>query len=290
MTTKNASTKAVALTAAGVQQMLRRHYNPPSAQRPGFILAAEIAAPGSDRRADLIAAPLTHSNGDHIIGHEIKVNRQDVISELRNPTKHDDWAKHCSQWWLVISDPALIEGLTIPESWGIMAPPVRRGGVSMAVLRPAPKLSPIDTGAAWRKLARWQAWKSSEAEREAARSVKEAQRTHERDQRELARVKAVGTGAREFEAERIHRILNLVDEQIVAKRLWLWARTEDQELLETIADAVVDHVAVRSAATNLRSSLANIVEELIDPKSGVRLSLSKADVLAAPKAKRQARP
>lgn len=151
-------------------------------------------------------------------------------------------------------------------------------------------MSPIDTGAAWRKLARWQAWKSSEAERAASRSVKEAQRTHERDQRELAQVKAVGTGAREFEAERIHRILNLVDEQIVSKRLWLWARTEDQELLETVADAVVDHVAVRSAAANLRSSLANIVEELIDPKSGVRLSLSKADVLAAPRAKRQARP
>ncbi|MEX8058723.1 hypothetical protein [Microbacterium sp. 16-032] len=124
-------------------EMLRGHYIAPSKPAGGYF-APELTAPNSARRADLIWLPMTSQERGRIIGHEVKVSRADVIQELSDPTKADAWARYCSQWWLVVSDPALIEGLEVPERWGIMAPPSGRLRRSMTIVRPAPELRPED--------------------------------------------------------------------------------------------------------------------------------------------------
>lgn len=140
--------------ATDVLAMLRRHYLPEGRPASG-IFAAEIQAPDSARRGDLIWAPLVPSAGKGLVGHEVKVSRSDVLAELADPMKCEAWAQFCTYWWLVVADPALVEGLDIPETWGIMAPPSGRRTRSMTVLRPAPLRKVHDTGPAWRRITSW---------------------------------------------------------------------------------------------------------------------------------------
>lgn len=129
-------------TAAEMIEMLRAHYIAPSKPAAGYF-CPEIQAPEGNRRADLIWLPLTSYQRGEIIGHEVKVSRADVIQELSDPTKADAWAQYCTQWWLVVSDPALVEGLEVPARWGILAPPSGRRTRTMTVLRDAQRLTPV---------------------------------------------------------------------------------------------------------------------------------------------------
>ncbi|MCU1418694.1 MAG: hypothetical protein JWP32_2868 [Schumannella sp.] len=130
-------------TAKEMIEMLRAHYIAPSKPASGYF-CPELSSPEGNRRADLIWLPLTHTQRGEIIGHEVKVSRADVIQELADPTKADAWIRHCTQWWLVVADPKLIDGLTIPEHWGVLAPPSGRRTRTMTVLKEAPKLRPVD--------------------------------------------------------------------------------------------------------------------------------------------------
>lgn len=78
------------------------------------------------RTADALAMSLWPSRGLHLYGFEIKISRQDLISELKNPEKAEDIAKYCDFWFLVVSDKKLIEGLAIPPNWGVLAPQGKR--------------------------------------------------------------------------------------------------------------------------------------------------------------------
>lgn len=138
-------------TAREVENALRRHYLPENRPQAG-VLVTEINSPCGRRRADAIWAPLNIGHGGGIVGHEIKVSRADVITELCDMTKADPWAKYCTRWWLTVSDPALVDGLQIPESWGIMAPPSGRRTRSMTILKDAPKLTPEEPSPAWRRI------------------------------------------------------------------------------------------------------------------------------------------
>lgn len=120
--------------------LLEAAYSPPPSKPPGGRLLKELQAPHSTRRADALYLPITTAGRGTIIGHEIKVSRSDVIAELRDPLKADSWMQYCTKWWLVISDPSLIDGLVIPDEWGIMAPPTK--GRFMTTIRPAPTLRP----------------------------------------------------------------------------------------------------------------------------------------------------
>lgn len=111
-------------------------------------MLTEIQAPGSLRRADALWLPVTTSGRGTIIGHEIKVSRSDVITELRDPMKADSWLRFCSRWWLVVSDPAFITGLDIPAEWGVLAPPSRANTRFMTVIQHAPTLTPDLSGLA----------------------------------------------------------------------------------------------------------------------------------------------
>lgn len=156
------------LTARDMTAMLRRHYLPDDT-RPAGIFAPEIQAPGpTQRRADLIWLGCTVAAGSHLIGHEIKVTRTDLLVELADLTKSDPWQRYCDRWWLVIPSVALIEGLEIPESWGVLTPPSGRRTRSMTVWRPAPELRPAEQAPALRTLAAWVGWQLRDQHNRAA--------------------------------------------------------------------------------------------------------------------------
>jgi hypothetical protein len=130
------------LHATDMLDLLRRHYEPPPSKPMGGAFITEIQAPHSLRRADALWCPVTSGNRGQIIGHEIKVSRSDLITELHDPHKADTWLKYCHRWWLVISDEAFLEGLDIPPEWGILVPPRRANTRFMHVVQKAPSLAP----------------------------------------------------------------------------------------------------------------------------------------------------
>lgn len=145
-------------TAKDVITMLRRHYIADET-RPGGIFAPEIQAPAGNRRADLIWQGCTASSGHELVGHEVKVTRADLLAELADPTKSDPWQKYCDRWYLVVLHPSLIDGLELPPTWGVMAPPSGRRTRSMTVTVKAPKLKPAGQAPAYATLATWLHWR-----------------------------------------------------------------------------------------------------------------------------------
>ncbi|QDH93128.1 hypothetical protein QDA02_gp37 [Microbacterium phage Margaery] len=134
--------KAPRRTAKDMLAMLAKHYEPPPSKPHGGRLVEEIQAPRGTRRADALYMPITTAGRGTIIGHEIKVTRSDVITELRDPHKADSWLRYCSRWWLVVADAAFLDGLDVPAEWGVLAPPSRANTRFMTVVRQAPTLTP----------------------------------------------------------------------------------------------------------------------------------------------------
>lgn len=162
-------------TARDMLDMLRRHYLPEGRQ-PGGIFAPEIQAPASTRRADLIWQSVTAAGGNGLIGHEVKVTRADVLNELADPAKSDPWQRYCDRWWLVVAHPSLVEGLDLPPSWGVMAPPSGRRTRSMTVVLQAPQLKPADQAPAFATVAKWLHWRHYDQVTKVASLEKEAER------------------------------------------------------------------------------------------------------------------
>lgn len=262
-----------ALRAHDVLTLLDKHYNAPNRPK-SWLIAPEIQAPHSDRRADLIVAPLTSTGGLRIIGHEVKVSRADVLTELASPMKHDDWAKYCTHWWLVVSDPALIEGLDVPDHWGVMSPPSGRRTRSMTILKPAPELTPHSTEAAWAKLARWTAFRAEEKATQARYEADYDKRKIESLDRDVRELRASGAGGL---SPALRRAQEIVDE--VARRCndeTIWFRHEPG----LIADAVIDALATREAAATQRREIENIEHALRPKFSGLADDIAKAKRLA----------
>ena len=121
---------------------LRRHYEPPPSKPHGGALVTELTSPNGTRRIAAIWAPLTPTERGTLVGHELKVSRSDVVQELRDPMKADGWEPYCSRWWLVIPGTDIIDGLDIPDRWGIMCAPKGANRRRFDVHRPAPALNP----------------------------------------------------------------------------------------------------------------------------------------------------
>ena len=151
-------------TASDVIAGLRRHY-----ERTPCIWAPEIASPCGTRRADLIVVARRPARGlapempGQVIGHEVKVSRADLLNELRKTEKWEAWRYFVDRWWLVVSDPALVTGLTVPPEWGILAPPTGRRTITWTVLQEAPSLPRQNTAAALMRVVKWQDNRLTEA-------------------------------------------------------------------------------------------------------------------------------
>lgn len=79
---------------------------------------------GKIRTADALAMSLFPSRGLHLHGFEVKISRGDWLRELKAPEKAEEIAKACHFWWLVISDPKIVQDGELPQPWGLL---VRKG-------------------------------------------------------------------------------------------------------------------------------------------------------------------
>ena len=77
-------------------------------------------------------------HGLPIIGYEVKIARSDVQRELKDPSKAEAIGRFADEWWIVISDVSIIDGLVLPATWGVLAP---RKNV-LHIVRKAKKLKP----------------------------------------------------------------------------------------------------------------------------------------------------
>lgn len=241
-------------TADDMIDMLRRHYLPES-RPPGGIFAPEIGSPDGRRRADLIWMPVTISGGRGLHGHEVKVSRSDVLAELADPTKAEPWAQYCSRWWLVVSDPALIDGLDVPESWGVMAPPSGRRRRSMTILRPAPELHPKEPAPGVARLASWLFHKTNDRHREEQHNLASARRRAEHAEQRAREAQASGGQAHPV-ARRIAGIIHAAEKRV--KDELFWAEVDDTD----VVDALVDVTAVRATAERAKRDLQTLVRNV----------------------------
>jgi hypothetical protein len=74
------------------------------------------------RTADALALGLYPSRGLHLHGFEIKCARSDWLKEKRDPEKAEAFQQYCDFWWIVVSDPKIIQAGELPLNWGLMAP------------------------------------------------------------------------------------------------------------------------------------------------------------------------
>ncbi|MGB0972523.1 MAG: hypothetical protein ACPGVG_16420 [Mycobacterium sp.] len=111
------------LTTRELLARLERHYIKPGAPLPGGIFLPEVGWNGrSGGGCDAIYVGFTSTSGRILVGHELKVSRADWLCELNKPGKSDAWADQCHEWWLVVSDPGIVQDGELPAGWGLMVP------------------------------------------------------------------------------------------------------------------------------------------------------------------------
>lgn len=112
---------------AALLARLQRHYIKPGENLPGGVFLPECGWNGGGPGAgsggcDALYIGFTTTSGRILIGHELKISRADWLNELNKPGKADAWADACHQWWLVVSDPAIVRDGELPAGWGLMVP------------------------------------------------------------------------------------------------------------------------------------------------------------------------
>lgn len=115
----------------------------------GWLVFTELGnRPGyyANRFADAFALGVWASTKYETHLYEEKRSREDLKKELSDPTKMDGVGKYARYRWLVVSDEKIMEGLAIPDAWGVLAPTVRGNQRLLKVIQKAPKLDakPID--------------------------------------------------------------------------------------------------------------------------------------------------
>lgn len=277
-------------------ELLRQHYNP-DGRALSHMFMPEIGAPDGRRRADLIVAPISiaGAKANTLIGHEIKVTRSDVMAELADQTKADSWMRYCSRWYLVVSDPALIEGLTIPDLWGVMAPPSGRRTRSMTILREAPKLTPDgDLSPVVSRIAAYTVNRFEKTMREAEMRTKYAEdRASRAEQREQELRISGGGGWVSPQVTRVNEIVRLIDAGRRNYRNGLpWLGNEDLTDAD-IADGILDLARTRSIAADIRRNIdltIGNVERITEPFKHSLSQLAAIKAEASKNLKRQAPP
>lgn len=116
------------MRTADLLGLLERHYIKPGAPFPGGIFLPECGWNGGNPEhpmaggCDALYVGFTSTSGRILVGHELKVSRADWLNELKQPGKSDPWADQCHEWWLVVSDCAIVQAGELPAGWGLMCP------------------------------------------------------------------------------------------------------------------------------------------------------------------------
>lgn len=112
-------TKTYKINALEVKNILRKKY-----QMPEYEIFFEVSSStgngNSTRYADAVAFNTFSSRGYKITGFEIKVNRSDLLKELKSPEKAEEIFKYCDEWYLVVANGILKENDEVPDNWGIL--------------------------------------------------------------------------------------------------------------------------------------------------------------------------
>lgn len=269
------------LTASDVTEMLRAHYLPES-RPPSGAFVQEIESPSGRRRADALWVPLTRAGGTGIIGHEVKVSRADVLAELADPTKAEDWSRYCTRWWLTISDPRLVDGLDVPEAWGIMSPPSGRRRRSMTILREAPKLTPDEPGVAFRRVLSAVHFREQDQIRTLKHEAKYEQEKIQRLERQLeeARLNAAGAYV-STDARRAVAIVSAVEKASVDGENTWFRIGQDNVTDQDFIDALINLGRTRHATQMLGRELDRLIRstrDLVDPFASVLKILEQTRV------------
>lgn len=54
-----------------------------------------------------------------LLGFEVKVSRSDYLREIRDLSKSEPFRRVCREWYVVVSDPAIVRD-DLPDGWGLM--------------------------------------------------------------------------------------------------------------------------------------------------------------------------
>jgi hypothetical protein len=107
------------INALKVKNLLRKKYPMPEYEI-FFEVSSSTGNGNNTRYADAVAFNTFSSRGYKITGFEIKVNRSDLLKELKSPEKAEEIFKYCDEWYLVVANNILKETDEVPDNWGIM--------------------------------------------------------------------------------------------------------------------------------------------------------------------------
>lgn len=74
--------------------------------------------------------------------HEVKISRQDWLTELKRPEKSGAFTEFAHRRWLVVSDPKIVLPGELPDGWGLLAP-TKKGVLRARAQAPRHTPSPI---------------------------------------------------------------------------------------------------------------------------------------------------
>lgn len=100
------------LTAADLEAALCSRY-----ESPEWHVESEVTLAG--RRLDLVAFNLWGARSYRVVGFEIKVSRGDLLRELADFRKSEEWLAVVDQFFLV-TPPKLVRADELPEGWGLL--------------------------------------------------------------------------------------------------------------------------------------------------------------------------
>ena len=105
------------INALEVKNILRKKYPMPEYE---IFFEVSSSTGNNTRYADAVAFNTFSSRGYKITGFEIKVNRSDLLKELKSPEKAEEIFKYCDEWYLVVANGILKETDEVPDNWGII--------------------------------------------------------------------------------------------------------------------------------------------------------------------------
>lgn len=112
---------------------------------PAWCLFTEVAngtGAAARRRADAVAMSVWPSRGLELHGFEIKLQRNDVLREFKQPAKADEVARHLDRWWLVVGNAKIVAQSEVPPAWGLLVPAKSRAGITLKIVKDAKHLKP----------------------------------------------------------------------------------------------------------------------------------------------------
>lgn len=253
------------ITSADVLGALRRDLIR-KPDMPSGVFLTEVGSPDGKRRADALFLPAVHGKG--IIGYEVKVSRSDVLAELANPHKAESWKKYCIRWWLVVATPELIDGLDIPDDWGVITPPTQKNRRQFTKLKPAPELDPHPLGPAITRLSTLWAYQQRDHDWEKTRAAGEraGQRRIIDDLKSKLHAAGIITGP----ADPNHKAAVELLQALRAKKRHFYL---DQKSIDELADTILEAIEV----SDIRRLAASVFEQKRNQLNTALAALSDGD-------------